>query len=464
MSTTAIPLSSVKHQLHPERFDASRVRHLPRQGADLLMDRLSGGWCMVAAQDRDLLPLLERPQAEITHRSFAPRLAQLHSVLKTQYIGYPKPKVSHDNLNTVILKLTNACNLACTYCYDHEHIEDATVLPLAHIETTLSQALDLVDSRLWVILHGGEPTLLWPTIEKIVHIGKQLAAQRGKTIDFTGQTNLTRGTQRMVDFSSEHGIDWGVSLDGAAAINDKFRIRHDGKGSFDAFEKALAQFPAFVQTCGVMTTVTSANANKLYDTAKYFQALGMPSWDWSLFQPIGRARHAVGLEPQADAILHSWRAIFQAVEHGDFDGFPVKPVTKYLDNFLHGSGANMCMRDECGAARDLLSISASGTIEACDCIDPMGTLSGLGHIAQHSLSQARSSSTAQTIRSRNMAEHSLCNTCIWYGVCGGTCLAHAQAVDDVWDVGCAVAQQAFGLISDSLSRSERLLQYKNSLL
>jgi uncharacterized protein len=463
MYTTAIPLSSVKHQLYPERFDSSRVRHLPRKGADLLMDRLSGGWFMLAPQDRDLLPLLERPQAEIAHPSFEQRLTQLRSALKEQYIGYPKPKVSHDNLNTVILKLTNACNLACTYCYDHEHMEDATVLPMAHIETTLSQALDLVDSKLWIILHGGEPTLLWPTIEKIVHTGKKLAAERNKIIEFTGQTNLTRVTQRMVDFSTEHGIDWGVSLDGAAAINDKFRIRHNGKGSFDAFEQALAQFPEFVKRCGVMTTVTSANANKLYDTAKYFHALGMPSWDWSLFQPIGRARHAEGLAPKDDVILHSWRAIFQAVERGDYDGFPVKPVTKYLDNFLHGSGANMCMRDECGAARDLLSISASGTIEACDCIDPLGALSGLGHIAHQSLSDARNSDIAKTIRSRNMSEHSLCSNCIWYGVCGGTCLAHAQAVDDVWDVGCAVAQQAFGLISDSLSHSDRLLTYKNSL-
>ena len=44
----------------------------------------------------------------------------MHEQLKEQGIGYAQWRPPHDPLNTVILKLTNACNLACTYCYDHE--------------------------------------------------------------------------------------------------------------------------------------------------------------------------------------------------------------------------------------------------------------------------------------------------------------------------------------------------------
>lgn len=463
MHTTVVPVHQIGRGRPFPGFQSERVRHLTRAGGELLIDRLSGAWVMLDARDAPLIPLLASPAAVPTDSPLHGRLQQLHQRLEAQGVGHARVRPPHEALNTVILKLTNACNLACTYCYDHEDLERATVLPLPDIEAVLAQALDLVEQRLWVILHGGEPTLLWPQIEKIVQAGEALAQARGKQIEFTGQTNLTRLSERMVRFSVRHGIDWGVSLDGPAPINDRFRVLHNGRGSFDHFEQALQAFPDFVRTCGVMTTVTTINADRLCEIARFFRDKGMPAWDWSLFQPIGRARHAEGMAPETEDVLRSWNALFEAVEGGEFDGYAVKPVTKYLDNFLHGPGANMCMRGDCGAARDLLSVSANGTIEACDCIDPQGPLADLGQVSQTSLVQARASGRAQQIRSRDLSGHALCGTCLWYGVCGGTCLAHAQGVDDVWDLGCAVAQLAFERISNSLSRSDRLLDYQRSL-
>lgn len=463
MQITAIPVERLQLRKSPMAFQPDRVRHLSRSGGELLIDRESGAWLMLDSQDAPLIPLLSATPEVLPSSGLKSRVEALQAQLKEQGVGYAPWQQTHEKLNTVILKLTNACNLACTYCYDHEDMERATVLPVADIERVLNQSLDLVESRLWVILHGGEPTLLWPHIEKIVLAGQALAQAKGKQIEFTGQTNLTRLDERMVRFSVEHGIDWGVSLDGDAAINDRFRVLHNGNGSFSLFEKALQKFPRFVRSCGVMTTVTAINADRLYPIARFFRDKGMPAWDWSLFQPIGRARHAADMEPAVEDVLRSWAELFDAVERGEFDGFAIKPVTKYLDNFVKGPGGNMCMRGDCGAARDLLSISANGVIEACDCIDPQGPLAGLGHVSTDSLEAARAGERAKTIRSRDMNQHEMCRQCLWYGVCGGTCLAHAQGVDEVWPMGCAVAQLAFDRISESLSRSDRLLAYRRSL-
>lgn len=462
MQITEYPLSKLTHG-SGYKLDITRLRHLPRQGGDLLMDRQSGRWILLDHDDAALIPLLGAGFDTMLPEPLRLRVDALHASLSEHGVGYLRPEQKFGALTTIILKLTNACNLACTYCYDHEDIERATVLRSDLIEKTLTEALDLVEHRLWVILHGGEPTLLWPEIEKSVLLGKRLAAERGKVIDFSGQTNLTRLTQQMVDFSSAHGIAWGVSLDGPQAIHDKFRIRHNGRGSFDLFERALRDFPDFVRNCGVMTTVTSANAAKLLEIAKYFYERGMAAWDWSLFQPIGRARQSEAFEPDVQEVLDSWDRLFAAVERGEFDGYPIKPVTKYLDNFLHGPGGNMCMRGDCGAGRDLLSISADGKIEACDCIDPLGPLSGLGYSGVTSLAAARASPVAEQIRSRDMSGHAVCKSCIWYGVCGGTCLAHAQGIDNIWGLGCEVAKLAFDRISQSLSHHDRLLDYKKSL-
>jgi uncharacterized protein len=189
----------------------------------------------------------------------------------------------------------------------------------------------------------------------------------------------------------------------------------------------------------------------------------MASWDWSLFQPIGRGRSSgkvFGLD--AATLVAAWDVLFDAVEAGEFDGFPILPVKKYIDNFVSGPGGNMCMRGECGAARDLTSISANGTVEACDCIDPTGPLAGLGNLLTSTLAAARESPVAQTIRARDLGK-APCDDCIWFGVCGGTCLAHAPSLDEVWDIGCAVAMRAFDRISDSMVASDNLVRYVHGL-
>lgn len=446
-------------------FDAGRLRVQPRADKLLVMDRVSGKWVMLPEDERGLLQLLgatatgglaQLPEA------VGRRVTELRDNLVKQDVGVENPGREFSALTTIIIKLTNACNLACAYCYDYETTERATRIETAVALRGLEQAIDLCDRKLWVIFHGGEPMLVWPLIETLVLSGRRYAAERGVQIDFTGQTNMTRVTDRVVEFSRRHGVAWGVSVDGTGEVHDRFRVRHDGGGTHELFLESLARYPQFVRSCGVMSTITSANCARLHETARYFRDLGMNTWDWSLFQPIGRARNETRFEIDIDALIASWNRLFDGVRAGEFAGFAVMPVKKYLDNFFHGPGANMCMRPECGAARDLVSLSSDGTIEACDCIDPLGPLGNLGNLHTGSLAAARDSDTARLIRSRDV-QHQACGECIWFGVCGGTCLAHARGIGEVWNEGCAVALNAFDRIAAAVAEDTSLQSYLRSL-
>ncbi|MFJ6757067.1 MULTISPECIES: radical SAM protein [unclassified Streptomyces] len=452
----AIPLT-----LHRDRFDASRVRALPRGDYLLVMDRVSGRWMTVDTPTGQLLPLVASSPHQLPQQVRG-AVGQLRELLLDRGIGVIGAERRFEQLNTVILKLTNACNYACTYCYDYETFERAVVLSRDVAVSALKQALDLAERELWVILHGGEPMLVWQLVEELVTAGRQLAAERGKRIRFVGQTNLSRLNDEIVEFSLRHDIVWGVSIDGGPDLHDHFRVDHKGRGTYFQFAKALDRYPSFVRGCGVMSTITAVNQGRLLELARHFRDLSMASWDWSLFQPIGRGRDqqaTFALDP--DVLVTAWGELFDAVEGGEFDGFPVLPVKKYLDNFIAGPGGNMCMRPQCGAGRDLLSISSDGSVEACDCIDPTGPLSGLGSVDE-GLVAARDSNVAALIRSRDLSG-TRCSECIWYGVCGGTCLAHAPGLNDVWPESCAVALCAFDKISYSLANSTRLLDYQRTL-
>lgn len=454
---------TVTLQLERDPFDASRIRTQERGDALLVMDRISGAWLTLDARLAPILPLVAASSSDLPEQLQA-RVAELKQLLLDHKVGLRWSERHFSELNTLILKLTNACNYACAYCYDFEEFEKATTLSPELGRRAIAEAIDLADPELWVILHGGEPMLMWGLIEELVLAGQDLAEARGKRINFVGQSNFSRVDDRVVEFSEQHGIAWGVSVDGVPDVHDHFRVTHKGGGTYTDFQRALERYPEFVRRCGVMSTITKVNQARLLEAARHFRDLGMSSWDWSLFQPIGRGRAGAAARFYLDTevLVEAWNELFCAVEDGEFDGFPVLPVRKYLNNFIAGPNGNMCMRGECGAARDLLSISASGAIEACDCIDPTGPLAGLGHLETSTLAEARDSPAANTIRGRDLSE-APCAECIWFGVCGGTCLAHAPSLNDVWADGCALAMRAFDRISSSLMRHDRLVTYLESL-
>ena len=136
------------------------------------------------------------------------RVTGLRDNLVKQGVGVENQPRDFSALTTIIIKLTNACNLACAYCYDYETTEKAQRIEATLAIRGLEQAIDLCANKLWVIFHGGEPMLVWPLIETLVLRGKRYAAERGVQIEFTGQTNLTRLTDRIVEFftASRRGV------------------------------------------------------------------------------------------------------------------------------------------------------------------------------------------------------------------------------------------------------------------
>jgi len=435
-------------------------------GKTFLINRTSGRWAVVAHEAMRLLHSTETADAE-------PRRALLEQLAAKGVFNAPYSPPA--NLNTLILKVTKKCNYGCKYCYDLE-ADDAWIdikletamaaideaLRLAHAPNT-----GLVHPDLGVILHGGEPTLRFDLIKQIVIEGRRLAKEYGKTVSFSVQSNLSLLNDDMVQFSYENDLAWGVSMDGPPEINDKFRVLHSGRGTYSYFDRALEKYPDFVRKCGVMTTVTSATEDHLLQIARHFRDCGLSVWKWSLFQSLGVARKNGGATFQysAEKVNAAWDPLCDAVEAGEFDGFEVGPVLDYLTNLITGPGPDMCKRNGCGAARDLLSVSSDGTIEACDCLDRKGPLGKLGLIQiqrKDSLQQALASETAATIRSRDVARGQ-CGQCSWLAVCGGTCLAHARAVHGISDEMCGVSMHIYTRLARSMAHSQGLRRYWDSI-
>ena len=297
--------------------DWSRLAIVPVTDDRILaMDRGNGRWAYLPI---GAIPLVELLPVDGSALPDDVRDQRDSLAMELQDAGLGGPRYSTPNdLNTVIIKMTKACNYACTYCYDLEPEDKMTHLSVDMALEVLNEALELAPQKLGVIFHGGEPTLFFDKIKEIALAGEKLATEKVKDVDFYGQTNLSRLDQGIVEFSFKHRVRWGISLDGPPPINDRFRVQRNGSGTYQYFEKALDSFPEFVRSCGVMSVITAQSDAHILQIARHFRDLGIPSWDWSLFFPMGQGRlEAERFQFSIDRLLDSWNELFDAVLEGE---------------------------------------------------------------------------------------------------------------------------------------------------
>jgi len=84
-----------------------------------------------------------------------------------------------------------------------------------------------------LVLHGGEPTL-WPlqNFEALLSRVRQLRTA-GLDLRLSMQTNAYKIDPALLPLLAEHKVSVGISIDGPAIYNDRFRIDHSGRGSYD---------------------------------------------------------------------------------------------------------------------------------------------------------------------------------------------------------------------------------------
>src|SRR5215471_8663875 len=155
-----------------------------------------------SSSDAVLRTVTERPRTRDELQAVMPEVdldAALEELLRVQAIGemsapkVPTPKViplAPFPLTTMVLNVTNQCNLACTYCY--EYGEDKIVdtengrQPKFMSEETARQSVDFMlrESGANKVAHltffGGETLLNFPDLVKTVAHARRRGAELGK--------------------------------------------------------------------------------------------------------------------------------------------------------------------------------------------------------------------------------------------------------------------------------------------
>ena len=142
----------------------------------------------------------------------------------------------------IILRMTNSCNLNCTYCYDkknHLKIRNESHRVKENIENMKQYIKKLNPNekeRSRIIFHGGEPLLINATVyEELIKSIKEILPNA----QFSIQTNGTLITKENIEVFKRYNVSVGISIDGYNEEQNYCRIYKNGNNSFKVVMKKI---------------------------------------------------------------------------------------------------------------------------------------------------------------------------------------------------------------------------------
>lgn len=174
---------------------------------------------------------------------------------------------------TLILHLSDLCNLHCKYCYvqnDHipqKNLDTLTIIP------AIKKIIDFnADQGTKIILHGGEPLMVSPKkMDEFLALLATYANNQGYHLVFSIQTNGTLINDDWILLFQKYKVRVGISLDGCDEKQNSYRIDKNGK---PVFSKVLECFELLRQNNlypGIIFTLNRNHIGKEIELLDFIQ-------------------------------------------------------------------------------------------------------------------------------------------------------------------------------------------------
>ena len=233
-------------------------------------------------------------------------------------------------LKTLILHVTEACNLRCTYCYQAAAADrEAGGVQQAMSREVAQRAVEfLVEhsgplEELVIVFFGGEPLLNFEIIRFVVELATEKAKEARKRVSFALTTNGTVLTDEVVRFLDEKGIGVTVSMDGNQAVHDRYRHFPGGGPSYEIILPKVKRLLERPHSRPVVARVTVAEqAGRVREILRHLIGLGFLETG---FAPVTTGHSDFQLDDAAmDQLLEEFKGLatefVEAAKEGRFLG------------------------------------------------------------------------------------------------------------------------------------------------
>ncbi len=332
-------------------------------------------------------------------------------------------------LTTMVLNVTNQCNLSCGYCYEYgdDKIVDtengkqskfmSQETARQSVEFMLEESQDIETVHL--TFFGGETLMNFPVLQETVAYARRRAAEMGKGIEFSLTTNATLLRPDIIEWLADNDIGVTVSIDGPKEMQDEFRVFKSGGGTYDVVVPKVRALLRRHRSRPIAARVTLTR--QVLDVQRIYRHLTEEIGFWEVgFAPVTTSwtrDYAIG-DKGFDTML------------GQFNELAEDFLAAALENRHHGFSNVKDTIEEihkgvskaypCGAGLGLRGVSTDGDVALCHRFagsdeHKLGTVrDGVDHSLQQKF-----------LEEHHLAHKTDCQTCWARPLCSGGCYHEA---------------------------------------
>lgn len=332
-------------------------------------------------------------------------------------------KEEYSYLTNICLNVTDACNLACRYCFveQHPHFMSFQVAKDTVDWLYSNSQKKEKDGKCSINFFGGEPMLMYNEI--IVPIVKYAEETYPNVFQFGITTNGTLVTEEVLQFFKNHNIGMLLSIDGNKETQDYNRPCRSGESSFDKINIPLIL--KYNPTITFRSTVYPDTVQNTFENYLFAEKMGFQS----IFQiPTIRDQWT---EEQLNTLLEEYKKIYNyrlnqllnnimPIRSSILEKYERKVFQNFIDKQDKEAKVNVL---RCGLGTTSGSIGYDGNIYGCQeqTSHDLKNYFLIGNIYTGGINQDKHSKLlkrySQQLHCEPKVDKTLCKSCQLYNFC-----------------------------------------------
>lgn len=296
------------------------------------------------------------------------------------------------NAKTLIVELTEQCNLRCTYCvfdddYESERSHSSKKIDLAIAKEAISNFSCRALNDAYIVFYGGEPLLEFESVKLLTNYAISVFGDRVK---FSFTTNGTPLTIEKLDFLVKNNFLITVSIDGSKKVHDSRRITINGNPSWDKIianlELIYLRYNDFYKNNIMFNSVLSStdeisDANLEMGQNKLFKN-NIVRFSFTLQNSISNTKYILSaLNNDIENIIDSFLS-----SNSIGDAFVKDRMTHFLQKIAFRKTGNEAQNGKkiCVPFSNRTYLRTNGDIQFCERVGSLGRLGNVNELAAYS--------------------------------------------------------------------------------
>ena len=275
-------------------------------------------------------------------------------------------------ISLLIKPASGSCNMRCRYCFYTDETENRSVASMGQMsidtmKTIVDKAFSFADYDCSFAFQGGEPSLAGlPFFQALTDYIKQHPNPKHIRVHYSFQTNGYNLNEDWAKWFADNHVLVGISLDGPKEIHDRYRVDHNGKGTFQRVMTSIRLLEKYHVDYNILTVVHAASARRGQQIYNFFKKNNFRYQQYiECLDPIGeeQGNYEYSLTPERyeEFLKQVFGAWYLDMKSGHY------VYNRYFENLMMiiaGQGAESCnLRGICGAQ---WVIEADGSTYPCD--------------------------------------------------------------------------------------------------